>query len=175
MTDELKPSDHLYYSIKALTGWYEALANAEDSYAQALRRDVGTLISSVLLAAGDDAEVIAVSGKLENALTGKLVAVFPNVIVTVNAKTLGGDQGGSHEARVHQLADAKNLVVEARHSYYAGTDTHPRFRNFAFSFELDGQRHRLEPSNNYSSTPQVKDAAIYAAFVAIRDHAAGIA
>ncbi|MFG6445598.1 hypothetical protein ACFXQA_10040 [Microbacterium sp. P07] len=166
--DELSHPVRLYYAIKALPGWYQALDAAQDFPPNDLGRAVGAVVSSVLLSAGEEAEPVAVTGQLDDDRSGRLVIVYPGFLVTVEATTLGTD--GSRVTRVRYFDEISELAVETRHSYFDGVDTYPRTRDFAFTFLLDGEQLRLAASNySHIAAPEVKTEAIYAAFVLLRD------
>jgi hypothetical protein len=173
MTDEPTSSDHLHAAIKSLRGWYYLLENAEDEYDRARRgRPAGQVISSILLAGGEDTTPIAVSGELDDAQSGHLTIVYADRIVIVDAETLWGD-AASYTTRVRFFDDISDLRVETRHSHYDGTDTHPRTRGFEVSFAVDGERVQLGATKWAAlRSPLVEDQAIYAAYVAICDRKA---
>lgn len=171
--DELKPCDLLHAAIKSLKGWYYLLENSEDEYDRARRgRPPGQIISSVLLAGGENSTPIAVSGELDDAQSGRLTILYADRVVIVDAETLWSD-AASYTTRVRFFDDISDLRVTTRHSYYDGTDTHARTRGFEFSFAVDGERVQLGATKWAAlRSPLVEDQAIYAAYVAICDRKA---
>lgn len=173
MTEELSPAGLLYAAIKSLDGWYYLLENSEDRYERSRSgRTAGQIVSSILLAAGEESTPLAVAGSLGESQSGRLVIVYSDCIVVVDAKTLATDSA-SYSTQVRFLDEASDLSIETRHSYYDGVDTYPRTRGFAFEFTLDGGRVRLEAKKWAAlRSPLVEDQAVYAAYVAIRSRKA---
>ncbi|WP_223627272.1 hypothetical protein [Microbacterium sp. EST19A] len=171
MTEDLKPSDRLFYSIKDLKGWYEVLELATDSFRgnSQSRNHAGRIITSILLAAGEDLEPIAISGGLDDDGTGHLVLVYPNLILRIVGNQLKVAEG-SFEMGLWPLADATELTIEARHNYFDGTDTYPRSRGMKVRFTVGGEQVTLGGTSAYRQTwPALQDNAFHAAFVALRD------
>ncbi|QRY40825.1 hypothetical protein JVX92_00585 [Microbacterium hominis] len=161
-------SEALYFGIKSLRGWYEIIQGAEHSMGPLLRRNVGTVLSSVLLAGGEEVYPVAVTGSLDESGTGTLLVVYPNLLVTVDAARLDSD-AASHVTKLWPANSASDIVIETKHSYYYGTEEHPRDKGFVFSVVLGGQRIQVGGSAYPHQSPLVEDSAIYEAFKAIRD------
>ncbi|WP_311243996.1 hypothetical protein [Microbacterium sp. WCS2018Hpa-23] len=171
MTDELTPNDQLFYTIKELKGWYELLELATDSFHgnNPSRHHVGRLISTILLAAGEDLEPIAISGALDENGTGDLTLVYPKLILRVTGNQLKKAEG-TFGLSLWQLADATDLAIEARHNYFDGTHTHPRSRGIQVRFTVGSEQVTLCGTNSYYRTsPALQDEAFYAAFLALRE------
>lgn len=172
ITDELSIPDRVYYGIKALPGWYGVLTDAEYAQDASRQRIVGSVISSVLLAGGEEQEPIAVTGELAaDNYSGRLIVFYSTMIVTVDAKQLNSESA-SYETRVWPLKLVSGLAVETRHSFYYGTNEHPRHVKFVFSFDLAGDRYRASSFGHVQQSPLVQDAAIFEAFKLIRDRLA---
>lgn len=171
MTDELSPNDRLFYSIKDLRGWYEVLDLAADSFYgnSPSRHSVGRLISTILLAAGEDLEPIAISGALDENGTGHLALVYPKLILRVTGNQLKKAEG-TFKLDLWPLTEATELTIEASHNYFDGTDTYPRSRGVQVRFTVGGEQVALSGTNSYHRTwPALQDDAFHAAFVALRD------
>ncbi len=166
---ELHPDELLLRAIKSLPGWYGHLEDASDfSGRSAGARTIGAIISSILLAAGEEEPPVAVNGRVEDTGHGYLYVVYPDFMVTVVASRLR-ENNASYETRLRFFADARDLRVQTKHSYYDGTDTYPRHRGFTFSFTIDGERLELAPSHwSPAGNELVRDDAVYAAFEAVR-------
>jgi len=169
MTREgLLPAERLTYAIKGLNGWYAALTNAEDAYFEStLRRGVGTTISSVLIAAGEESVPIYVSGRLDESYSGSLLLVYQDMILTVDVDSLASDQP-SHVVRLWPLASVSAITVKARRSYYDGVDKYPRHHRFSFSFVLGEQRFELSSSAELHQSELVQESALFEAFQLLR-------
>lgn len=78
-------SEALYFGIKSLRGWYEIIQGAEHSMGPLLRRNVGTVLSSVLLAGGEEVYPVAVTGSLDETGTGaRSLPRFPGRFLCVD-------------------------------------------------------------------------------------------
>ncbi|AUG29858.1 hypothetical protein CXR34_10660 [Microbacterium hominis] len=161
-------SSTLYFAIKSLRGWYEVLQGAENSMMPGFRRNVGTVVSSVLLASGEEVSPVAVTGSLDDSFSGTLLVVYPNFLVMVDALRLESDSA-SHVTKLCPVASASAIVIETKHSYYDGTEEHPRHKGFVFSVVLGGQRIQIGGSAYPRQSPLVEDSAIYEAFKVVRD------
>jgi hypothetical protein len=169
-TDELSIPDRVYFGVKALPGWYDVLTDAEDAYPPLPKRVIGSLISSVLLAGGEELEPIAIAGELNrDDYSGRLIVFYPTMIITVDAKQLNSERG-SHETRIWPVDLVSGLALEAHHSFYDGTAERPRHTKFAFEFDLGGDRLRAASVAQHFQSPLVQEAAIFDAFKTIRDH-----
>lgn len=166
--DESTPSDRLYGAIKSLSGWYYVLDDAEDEYERPRSgRMTGQIVSSILLAGGESSIPIAVNGELDDTRSGYLVIVYDDRIVKVEAVDLGGN-AASYTTRVRFFAGISDLRLSTRHSFYDGIGTHARTRGFEFSFMMDGEPVRLEPTNWAAArSPLVGEEAMYAAYLVI--------
>ncbi|WP_153002071.1 hypothetical protein [Leucobacter chromiiresistens] len=174
MTKDLKPSDDLYYSIKGLPGWNSLLRAVQDGESDGestrLRRLTGELISSVLLAAGEDTRPVAISGGLDDEWSGRFVAVYPTLIVVAETESLYELNPGSFNVKVWPTSAARNLKVRAVHNYFKGADRGNRTDGVTFRFELDDEAYEVKPTpRTADSTPRSESAAIYEAFKLLRD------
>lgn len=168
-SDVASPAHQLVAAIKTLEGYYYLLENVEDYGGRAPgTRTFGALLSSVLLAGGEDVLPIFVTGEVADTGTGRLFAVYSDSIVTVSALNLD-NHNAMHETQVHPFADVSELTVRTKHSYFDGTETYPRHHGFAFAFMLAGQPVQLSASTwSPVRNDLTGDDAAYAAFVAIR-------
>ncbi len=78
--DELKTSDRLYYAIAALRGWDEAADEARGCGGMYAVR-FGRIVSSILVAADEDREPVAVSGALDEKGTGNVAIIYDRFAV----------------------------------------------------------------------------------------------
>lgn len=162
-------AQQLVAAVRTLEGWYYLLENAEDYGGRAPgTRVFGALLSSVLLAGGEDALPIFLTGELTDTGAGRLVAVYSDSIVTVSALNLE-NHNAIHETQLHPFADVTELTVQTKHNYFDGTETYPRHRGFAFGFKLSGSPVHLTASTwSGVRNDLTGDDAAFAAFVAIR-------
>ncbi|MDF2047274.1 hypothetical protein P2P98_13995 [Microbacterium sp. Kw_RZR3] len=178
MTDNnsIQPHEELYGAMKSLPGWHYVLESAQEFGGSGPgTRTVGALISSVLLAGGEDVVPIAVTGQADaEAGTGTLFVFYPGIIVEATGSQLRSAEA-SFRTSVHPTRQARNLHVTTKHSYFSGTDAHPRTRGFGFGVTVDQQEMEFESPNwGYQRSPLTTDEAIYAAFSAIRDQVAEV-
>lgn len=173
MTDQLSTADRVYFAIASLRGWESPLSlyqhySPNDAYR------VGRLVSSILVAADDDREPLAVSGEADDAGTGTVSVVYPDFVVV--AKATGMDvNAGEFNVFVHPLNEAKDLRVETSHSFYTGVDSHPRYRGIGVSFTVGGEKVVLAPTQSgaYGDETLVGSKAVHDAYLALRDAVTG--
>lgn len=171
LTEELTPATNLYDAIRDLRGWGNLLAEAQDSFSgsRPARSNVGRLISSLLLAADEHSAPIAVAGTLDEEGSGRLVVIYPEVIVLAVGTALE-DAGGSFSVRCWPLTAARELALQTRHSYFDGTDRRARTSGVSVEFVVSEEKIGLQSSSIYrSDSPLTSDDAIYSAFKALRD------
>ncbi|MDQ1217180.1 hypothetical protein [Microbacterium arborescens] len=171
--NEVSPDEQLYTAMMGIPGWYEALQNGQEFPAAQYGVGAGRIVSSILLAAGDDAEPIAVAGKLQEDRTGWLVVVYASLIVSVDVTQLNND-GFEYATDVHFPRDLSDLSVISGHSYYNGINGRPRHRGMQFTFTLAGKPVHMFSAHHYNNSSLITDDAIYAAYVSLRDSAAGM-
>ncbi|MFJ2369212.1 hypothetical protein [Microbacterium sp. NPDC087665] len=169
MTDELSISDRIYYAIASLRGWGPVLAIHQD-YGAAQAWRVGSLISSILIAADDDRLPLAIFGTADDSGTGEIVAVYPDFLVLASVTNLDV-HSGDFTVDVHPLAGATNLRVSTRHNYYAGVTETPRHTGLEVAFDVDGKHLTFASTQtaSYSDGTLTDDKAVADAFTAIRD------
>lgn len=164
--DELKASDRLFYAIAALKGWDEASAEAR-SYGGNYAWRYGQLMSSVLVAADEDREPIAVGGALDETGTGNLAVVYDRFVVVVDVVGLSA-QKGDVKVTVHGHDEIDTLQVRTNHNYFDGVNQSPRHSGIEFEIEVAGQRF-VFPSTRFGRSPLVQGEAAWSAFRLIRD------
>lgn len=167
------PAARLVAAIKSLEGWYYLIENADDYGGQWPGvRTTGSVLASLLLAAGESAEPLLVTGRLDDTQSGGILVVYRDFFVQVSVSHLR-EESASHKTAVRFFTEVSDLQIETRRSYFDGTDAYPLARGFSFSFLIDGDRQRLAPSGwGYVRDPLTGDEAVYAAFQAIRDRLA---
>lgn len=160
----------LVEAVSTLEGWYYLIQEANEYGSGGPgTRTLGALLSSVILAGGEPATPILVSGEVSETQRGRLVVVYPDSLVVVSADRLQ-ENNASFETRLYALSDVTTLRVESRHNHFQGTEEQPRHRGFAFSFTLDGASVRLAASSwGLARNPLTGDDATYAAFLRIRE------
>lgn len=171
MSDELSSSDKLFYTIKELKGWYQILTSAQDQFYgnTPTRHLVGRMMNTILLAAGEDSDPLAMSGELDAAWSGHLTLVYPHTIIRIEAVEMD-KEGGHFALRLWPLTAATELSLETHRSYFDGTETHPRYRGVKVSFVVEGNPVTLSSRQAFrDAMPALQDESIYAAFLALRD------
>lgn len=136
--DEFKPSDRLYYAIAALRGWDEASSEAR-GYGGSYAVRFGRIVSSILLAADDDREPLAVSGALDENGNGSIAVVYERFVVVVDVVELTA-QGGETTVAVHGFDAIEDVHVSTAHNYFEGTEKHPRQYGMELQIGLAGRR-----------------------------------
>ena len=112
--DELKASDRLYYAIAALRGWDEAADEAR-GYGGNYGVRFGRIVSSILLAADDDREPVAITGALDDQGNGNLAVVYDRFVVVVDVVELTA-QGGEVTVTVHEFDAIEDVRVSTTHN-----------------------------------------------------------
>ncbi|MFP1602748.1 hypothetical protein ACLD0U_08685 [Microbacterium sp. 2216-1] len=121
--DELKASDRLYYAIAALRGWDEAADEAR-GYGGSYAVRFGRIVSSILIAADDDREPVAITGALDDQRIGNLAVVYDRFVVVVDIVELTA-HSGELTVTVHGLDAIEDVRVSTTHNYFEGTDSKP--------------------------------------------------
>lgn len=169
MTDEpLSIPDRIYFAIASLRGWESPLSLHQfHGPDQAFR--VGRFISSVVLAGDDDREPLAVSGTADDNGTGSIIVVYPEFLVSAKVTNLDVNTG-EFTITVHPLREAKDIRVETNHSYYNGTEKHPRYRGIEVTFTLGSEKLSLTPTQSsvFGDDTLVGSKAVHAAYAALR-------
>lgn len=166
MADERKNSDLIYHAISTLRGW-EPLLSLHSGHGRDKAWRIGSLISTLLFAGGEDREPIAVSGSVTDGGTGDIIVVYPTFLVIADVTNLGLNSGAVIVS-VAPLSNAQRVGVSSRHNYYEGTAESKRESGIEVSFRLGERDIKLKsaPSGDSSFT---NDDAIARAFVAVRD------
>lgn len=165
--DEFKASDRLYYAIAALRGWDEASSEAR-GYGGSYAVRFGRIVSSILLAADDDREPLAVSGALDENGNGSIAVVYDRFVVVVDVVELTA-QGGETTVAVHGFDAIEDVHVSTAHNYFEGTEKHPRQHGMELQIGLAGQRFTFPPSK-WGQSPLLQSDAVLKAYTTIRDH-----
>lgn len=170
MTDnEPKPSDHVYWGINSLKGWDEALGTAH-SWGGNRARNVGRLISGILVAGGEDRMPIAMAGQLDDDGTGDLAVLYPDVIVTATSAGILSDHART-TITVHPLSAVASLGVTAAHSYYDGISRYGRHTQLEVDITVDGTEFTFA-GRSYNSSQLTDDNSVKAALDTVREHLA---
>jgi hypothetical protein len=163
------PTDRLYNAIAALSGWDEAINRATMFGPQENARRLGQVLSTILLAAGEDNAPVAVVGELDDDGTGDLSVVYDELLVAVEATTIWSDRG-SFTATLHGFNNVSALRVSSAHNYFEGVSTRRGARHYGlwFTAEIDGRQFVFR-SARLRQHPLVADDAILSAYEHIRD------
>ena len=167
MTDDVKATDRLYYAIAALPGWDNHLHRARDFNGSDVQFYVGSLLSSVILAGGEDEDPIAVAGSLNDEGQGELTVVYKTHLVRAVVISMVKPK---HQVKVtlHPLDTVADISVSTAHVYYRGaSSTDPRFNGIRVEFSVAGERVVLERAR-FGRDPLTEDAAIFDALEALR-------
>lgn len=164
--DEFKASDRLFYAIAALKGWDEAAEEAR-SYGGNYAWRYGQLMSSILVAADEDREPIAVAGALDESGTGNLAVVYDRFVVVVDVVELSA-QKGDVKVTVHGHDEIDVLRVRTNHNYFDGVKQSPRHSGIEFETEVASKRF-VFPSTRFGRSPLVQGEAAWSAYRLIRD------
>lgn len=167
--DDMKPSDRLYYGIASIRGWDEALREAHH-YGGNYNTRVGRVLSSLLLAGGENSEPVAVGGTLNDDGDGHLIVIYPDLAVFGRAQKLSAN-GGEMTVTVHSLDEIDKLQVSTEHNYYDGTTDYARHSGITVGLTLDGAQLKLT-GTSYSQSPLSTDAAVFAALELLRSQRA---
>ncbi|MEO2134871.1 hypothetical protein [Microbacterium sp.] len=165
--DELKASDRLYYAIAALRGWDEAADDAR-GYGGNYGVRFGRIVSSILLAADDDREPVAITGALDDQGNGNLAVVYDRFVVVVDVVELTA-QGGEVTVTVHEFDAIEDVRVSTTHNYFEGTDKQAREHGMELQIGLAGQRFTFPPTK-WGQSPLLHSDAVLKAYTTIRDH-----
>lgn len=168
MTEQLSTPDRIYYALSALRGW-DAVLSLHRFHSPTDAWRVGRFVSSILLAADDDREPLAVSGRADDNGTGNLVVVYPEFIVIADASNLDVNSGDFTVA-VQPLSAATDLQIATQHNFYDGVENRPRHKSLEVSFKLNGERVTLTPTQTgaYGEDTLVGNTAIHNAYIAVR-------
>jgi hypothetical protein len=170
MSDDFKTSDRLYYAIIALPGWDEVSARAR-SFGGNYALQFGRLVSSILVAAGDDREPIAVTGALDQQGTGNIAIIYDTFVVVANVVQLS-DEKGEITVTVHDF-DAIDLVqVSTTHNYFDGTTKQKRHDGIELQIRIAGRRFVLPPMK-WAQSPLLQGDAVLRAYTTIRNQRGG--
>lgn len=173
MTDtDMKWTDHVYYGIASLRGWYETLHRAHRWEGTSYQGRVGRLLSTLLLAGGDDRVPVAISGAMDDNQTGHLALLYPDVVVLARTHELTEDRG-EFTVTLHPLTDIRKVRVEASHNYYAGTTEWRRESGMELHVTVDGQD-IVFPGRNYEANELTNEASAAAAVALIRQRLGGV-
>jgi hypothetical protein len=168
--DDLKPSDRLYYAIAALRGWDETADRAR-GHAGNYKLKFGQLVSSILLAADEDREPLAVTGVLDEQGTGDLAVVYDQFVVLADVVELS-EQKGTITVTVHGFEAIDDVQVSTAHNYFDGTAQKSRHDGIELQIGIAGRRFVLPPMK-WGRSPLLQNDAVLQAYTAIRDHLAG--
>lgn len=170
MTNEVKPSDHLFHGIAALDGWGSLLWGARNMPDAAASR-VGMLISGILVAAGEEAMPVTISGELDDEGTGTIWIFYPAFIVVVTAEQFRGTDG-TVKIELVALESPRVTAVQTRHNYFDGTHRYQRSTGIAFSANIGGHDFTFT-SRQYSDTPLLDAESVLSALEIVRARVAG--
>ncbi|MDD7944563.1 hypothetical protein PUW79_07965 [Microbacterium sp. NE2HP2] len=164
------PSDRIYNALQQLAGWGELLRDAASGWSgEPVKHNTGRLLSSLLLAGGEDRQPIALTGELDESGTGRVIVYYPGFFVVSDVTAMRGDEG-SFTARLWPASSVTDLEVRSAHSYYQGVQDRARHRGMAFSFSLNDERIDVSVRRSYSTDPDLlTDKARYDAFLSLRD------
>lgn len=165
--DELKASDRLYYAIAALRGWDEASDEAR-GYGGSYAVRFGRIVSSILIAADEDREPVAVTGALDAKGSGNLAVVYDAFIVVVDVVDLTA-QGGDVTVTIHGLDAIEDVQVSTTHNFFEGTEQEGREHGIELQVGLAGQRFTFPPTK-WGKSPLLHSGAVLKAYTTIRDH-----
>lgn len=168
--DEFKPSDRLYYAIAALRGWDEASEHAR-SYGGNYAWKFGRLVSTILVAADEDREPLAVSGVLDQQGNGNLAVIYDQFVVLADVAELS-EQKGESTVTVHSFHAIDDLRVSTTHNYFDGVTKNERHDGIELQIEIAGRRF-VFPSMKRAQSPLLQGDAVLRAYTTIRDRQAG--
>lgn len=166
MTADRTPSDRLYDGIATLPGWDRALQRAgavRDMYSTR----VGAVVSSVLLAAGESEEAIAVAGKLSDDDRGYLAVVYGGGIVHVHVEALTAEDSDVRVS-VYSFGDVERLDVRSQDSYFRRHGNGGQPVRIEFDIDINGHLATFKPGSPARS-PLTEPDAVHKAFERIRD------
>jgi len=166
MTDESGPADMLYDGIESLSGWSSLLKDSRET-GGAFESRVGSFISSLLLAVGEDRNAIAVAGSVSDKGSGFLVVVCHAGIAYADVVGLRHD-ADEFRITVFPFAAVISLSIRTRHNYFGGTKERARQNGIEVGIEVGEKSISLQPSPGGTSPLSNADA-VHAAFLAIRD------
>lgn len=164
--DDQKASDRLYYGVEALKGWDGRLQEARDPWRQN-QPEVGAILSTILLAAGEDSEPLAVSGELDEAGKGELTVVYDGFFVSVIVADVTAPPGSAW-ASVYGFDQVTSLDLVGRHNYFSGVEGRDRHVGTRVRVVVGGHALTLA-ATPWSRNPLSNDAAIFDAYERIRD------
>ncbi|WP_139327548.1 hypothetical protein [Microbacterium sp. RURRCA19A] len=165
----MKPSDHVYYGINSLRGWDEALGTAH-GWGGNRARNVGRLLSGIIVAGGEDRTPVAMAGQLDDNGTGNLAVLYADVIVIATAATILSDDGTT-AISVHPLSAVGSLGVKALHNYYDGTKSYERHNQLEVIVTVEGTEFTFT-RRGYNSSELTDDNAVKKALDTLRAHLA---
>lgn len=169
MSDDLSPADRVYYAIAATPGWDDVSSHAQFQRGSAYGVRYGRLVSSILVAAGDDTVPLAVTGALDENGTGHMALVYEGVIVAV-AATRFAEPDADFSVTVHGFKEISRVQLGTKHSFFSGLDT-PRSTGFVLKLDLGGVRYTFPPGQ-HAQNPLLTSEAAHVAYEAVLSHLA---
>lgn len=167
MTDALSTADRLYYAIESLRGW-EPLLSLHKSRGRDQAWRVGSLISTLLVAGGEENAPIAVSGRASDDGAGEIVVLYREFVVIAEVLTLSLTES-DFIVSVLPLCDVSKLRVSTQHNYYSGTEQSARTDGIKITFVLSDRELTLQAAPQGAPSNLTDDAAVYRAFETLRD------
>lgn len=168
--DDFKPSDRLFYAIAALRGWDEASEHAR-SYGGNYAWKLGRLVSTILVAADEDREPLAVTGVLDQQGNGNLAVIYDQFLVLADVAELS-EQKGESTVTVHSFHAIDDVQISTTHNYFDGTTQKVRHDGIELQIEIAGRRFVFPPMKSAQS-PLLRGDAVLQAYTTIRDQRAG--
>ena len=163
---EFKPSDQLYYAIAALRGWDEASQQAR-SYGGTHASRFGRLVSSILVAADDGRDPLAVTGALDERGTGNIAVIYDQFVVVVDVVELQ-EQNGEVSVILHNFDAIEAVQISTTHNFFDGTTRHMRHEGIELQIGIAGQRF-IFPPMKWAQSPLLQSDAVLLAYTTIRD------
>jgi hypothetical protein len=168
--DDLKPSDQLYYAIAALRGWDEASDHAR-RYGGNYALQFGRLVSSILVAAGEDRVPLAVTGVLDQQGNGNLAVIYDQFVVSADVVELS-ENSGEITVTVHGFDAIDDVQVSTTHNFFDGTTNRRRHEGIELQIRLAGRRLVFPPMKS-ARNPLLQGDAVFEAYAALRDKRVG--
>lgn len=149
--------------IAAIRGWDSAISEALQGFGHALY--LGRMISSIILAAGEHNEPLAIAGALDDEGTGYLAVAYENFLVISDVAQIS-DRAGSYTVKLLGWGSVESIEVTTKHSHIG--DSEPREPKDTIALLLTVAGQPLHFMVRDGDSPLVKGAAIHSVLVAIR-------
>lgn len=163
MPEELSVADQVYYAVAELPGWNDVADHARFQQGSDGAR-YGRLISTLVVAGGEEHVPLAVSGKIDDSGTGNLALVYDGYLVVATVTDFT-EQAGKISVSAHGFSDIAGVQLTTKHNFFSGSSS-SRTNGFTVTIDVGSATFTFPPVH-YSQNTLVSSPAAYAAYNAI--------